>query len=412
MAKFQQRKKLFLIISLTTNLGLLGVFKYYGFFVDNVILLLTALGLPSFTNTIEILLPVGISFYTFQTLSYTIDVYRGRIATRYDFLDFALYVAFFPQLVAGPIERAETLLPQIEKKRTYSAKMTQDAIFLIMWGFFKKLVIADNVAIIVNMVFALEEPSFYILWAGVFAFSIQVIADFSAYTDIARGSAKFLGFNLMPNFNHPYLAVSPSDFWRRWHMSLTFWIRDYVFVPITVDLMRNNKTEKYSENLGVFITFILIGLWHGANWNFVLYGLYHFILFAMFPICGRHVSSGFRNSIIVRPFRILFMFILLNIGYLIFRGGELSLIIEYYSLSPFGVSYEERQMALFLFTKALLFSVPLWVHTLYAHVRKGVYFQERTYLLTYINILASIIMFLGILIMRSNTSNDFIYFQF
>ena len=231
MERYRQWKKYFLLLSLTANLGMLCIFKYYGFFVENIIFILDAAGLPTFTNTLHIVLPVGISFYTFQTMGYSIDVYRDQITPRHNFLDFALYVSFFPQLVAGPIERASRLLPQIESDRSFSIQLFCDAILLILHGFFLKLVVADNVAVTVNKVFAMEEPAFFLLWTGVFGFSIQVFADFSAYTNIARGTAKLLGFELMENFVHPYIAHSPAEFWKRWHISLTGWIRDYVFTP-------------------------------------------------------------------------------------------------------------------------------------------------------------------------------------
>jgi alginate O-acetyltransferase complex protein AlgI len=354
IVRYPQRKKLFLGLSLVTNLGLLGVFKYFGFFVDNFILLLTELGLPSFTNTISIMLPVGISFYTFQTLSYTIDVYWGKIAPRRNFVDFALYVSFFPQLVAGPIERAKRLLTQIEQKRVYNHQMIREGIFLIVWGFFKKLVIADNVAVIANMVFALENPSFYILWAGVFAFTIQIFSDFSAYTDIARGSAKLLGINLSPNFNHPFIAISPADFWSRWHMSLSSWIRDYVFTPVTYYIFRKYRNPVISNQVGILITFLLIGFWHGPSWNFILFGLYFSIIYIIFYIVMRMVPLHIRKKPALQPFRMILMFVLFNISMLIFRGGELVWIWHYFNLSPFGVDLYERQLALFLFSKALL----------------------------------------------------------
>ncbi|RYD78772.1 MAG: MBOAT family protein, partial [Verrucomicrobiaceae bacterium] len=227
-----QWKKGILAVSLTASLGMLCVFKYAGFFVENVRAALLGLGLPSFTYHLEILLPVGISFYTFQSIGYIVDVYRGQTRACRNLLDYSLYVCFFPQLVAGPIERASRLIGQIQKPRSLNIEAAQSALMLILWGIFKKLVIADNVAVICNKVFALREPDFALLWVGVFAFAIQIFADFSAYTDIARGSARLLGFDLMENFRNPYFAHSPGDFWRRWHISLSTWLRDYVYIPL------------------------------------------------------------------------------------------------------------------------------------------------------------------------------------
>ena len=215
MARFAKRKKLFLIISLICNLGMLGFFKYFNFFVESVHEAAMSMGLHFSPIELRIFLPVGISFYTFQTLSYTIDVYRGKLKPRNNFFDFALFVSFFPQLVAGPIERATRLLPQVEKNRRWNNDFFLSAWPLMIRGYLKKLVIADNVAVYVNQIFMLEEPTILLLLAGSLAFAVQIYADFSAYTDIARASARLLGFDLMKNFKSPYLAVSPSDFWRR-----------------------------------------------------------------------------------------------------------------------------------------------------------------------------------------------------
>ena len=211
---------------------MLGFFKYFNFFAENVAAALQALGLSVSEPTLRILLPVGISFYTFQAMSYTIDVYKGELRARRSLLDLAVFISFFPHLVAGPIQRASFLLPQVEARRRFSPERAQSGFILICWGFFKKLVIADNVGVIANKVFALADPTFYILWAGVFAFAIQIYADFSAYTDIARGTSRWLGFELTQNFDHPYLARSPADFWRRWNISLSTWFRDYVYIPL------------------------------------------------------------------------------------------------------------------------------------------------------------------------------------
>ena len=193
---------------------------------------LTSLGIAASLPALRIVLPVGISFYTFQALSYTIDVYRGELRARRSLLDVAVFISFFPHLVAGPIQRASFLLPQVESTRRFSLEKARSGFLLICWGFFKKLVVADNVGVIANKVFALADPSFWILWSGVFAFAIQIYADFSAYTDIARGTSRWLGFELTENFDHPYFARSPADFWRRWNISLSSWFRDYVYIPL------------------------------------------------------------------------------------------------------------------------------------------------------------------------------------
>jgi len=221
MARFTSKKLFFLITSLVCNLGLLGFFKYFNFFTENFINAANNLGFHLHPSSLKIFLPVGISFYTFQTLSYTIDIYRGKLRPRGNFIDFALFVSFFPQLVSGPIERAGRLLPQIEKARKFDWGFISSAFPLLIKGYLKKLVIADNVAVYVDKIFMLEHPTMLLLIAGAVAFAVQIYADFSAYTDIARASARFLGFELIENFDSPYLAVSPSDFWRRWHISFS-----------------------------------------------------------------------------------------------------------------------------------------------------------------------------------------------
>ena len=216
---------------------------------------------------LRIVLPVGISFYTFQAMSYTIDVYRGELRARRSLLDVAVFISFFPHLVAGPIQRASFLLPQVEATRRFSIDKARSGFLLICWGFFKKLVIADNVGVIANKVFALADPSFPMLWAGVFAFAIQIYADFSGYTDIARGTSRWLGFELTENFDHPYMARTPSDFWRRWNISLSSWFRDYVYVPLG-----GSRAGEIAWARNVMVTFLLSGFWHGASWNYVLWG--------------------------------------------------------------------------------------------------------------------------------------------
>jgi alginate O-acetyltransferase complex protein AlgI len=260
MAAYPARRRWFLGLSLAGNLGLLGFFKYFNFFAENVHQVLGLVGLDVPPVALRLLLPVGVSFYTFQELSYTIDVYRGRIAARRDLLDFAAFVCFFPQLVAGPIERAAHLLPQVEAPRRFSWELARQALFLMIWGYFKKLVIADNVGVIANKVFTLAHPSFPVLWAGVLAFGIQIYADFSAYSDIARGAARWLGFDLMRNFDHPYLARGPAEFWRRWHISLSTWFRDYVYIPLG-----GSRVGRWRAAGNVMATFVLSGLWHGAS---------------------------------------------------------------------------------------------------------------------------------------------------
>ena len=260
----------FLALSLTVNLGLLFFFKYFNFFGETLTALCRAISIPFSAPALDIVLPVGISFYTFQALSYTIDVYRGKLEPERDFITFALFVSFFPQLVAGPIEKASNLLPQLKEERTFSYDNATWGLKLMAWGFFKKLVIADRLAaLLVDPVF--ETPTGYS--GGAFliaaaAFAIQIYCDFGGYSDIARGCAKTMGVDLMVNFKAPYFATSITDFWRRWHISLTSWFREYVYIPLG-----GNRKGPWKKTLFITVTFFLSGLWHGAGWTFIIWGL-------------------------------------------------------------------------------------------------------------------------------------------
>jgi D-alanyl-lipoteichoic acid acyltransferase DltB (MBOAT superfamily) len=274
MTRWPGRKNVFLACSLTGQLGLLAFFKYSGFLVDNARALGEKIGLHLPEPALRVVLPVGISFYTFQTMSYTIDVWRGRIAARRNLLDFAAFVSFFPQLVSGPIERADTLLPRMERPRAWDWERFLSAWPLLVTGYYKKLVFADSIAGVVDRVFMVREPSLALLAAGGLAFALQIYADFSGYTDMARGFAKLLGFELMENFRTPYLALTLADFWRRWHISLSTWIRDYLYIPLG-----GSRAKTALGSLAIMLaTLGLSGLWHGAAWNFVVWGLAHGLL--------------------------------------------------------------------------------------------------------------------------------------
>ena len=261
-----------LVLSLVSNLGMLAYFKYAGLFSASCLYLLQAAGHEPSWVVIHVTLPVGISFYTFQTLSYTIDVYRGRIPATRSPLDFALFVAFFPQLVAGPIVRAADFLPQL--KQQIQLRFDAASFWLIAKGLFKKAIVADNLAPFVDAVF--QDPEAWpsaVIWMATLAFSAQIYCDFSGYTDIAIGLAGMLGFRLPKNFDHPYFAASPAGFWRRWHISLSTWLRDYLYIPLG-----GNRRGRWLSHRNVLLTMLLGGLWHGASWNFVLWGLLHGLL--------------------------------------------------------------------------------------------------------------------------------------
>ena len=413
MATTPERKRWFLTASLIVNLGMLGFFKYYNFFAANVQAALAAVHFHVPLPALHVILPVGISFYTFQELSYTLEVYKGRLAPRKDFLDFATFVCFFPQLVAGPIERAAHLLPQVEQPRTFSWPHARDAMFLILWGYFKKLVVADNTGVIANKVFALQQPGFFMLWAGVFAFSIQIYADFSAYSDIARGTARWLGFDLMRNFDHPYMATGPTDFWRRWHISLSSWFRDFVYIPLG-----GSRAGAFKEYRNIFLTFLLSGFWHGANWNYVLWGAYHgalLVLARLFSPRGVR-APGAANWL--TPLRIVGMLVLTNIGWLLFRETDAHYLWRELTTLPDWGNTFERSAGRYLFFYTVLYSLPLWINSIWeVFVSPRLALRDETGAIRstpWIFTQAAIagVLFAALLVFHSQQSLDFIYFKF
>ncbi|MEL6627714.1 MAG: MBOAT family O-acyltransferase [Bacteroidota bacterium] len=264
----ERKRKLLLYASLTLNLGILGFFKYFNFFVDSFIEAFSMFGFELSPRTLNIILPVGISFYTFQTLSYTIDIYRKKLIPTENPISFFAFVSFFPQLVAGPIERATHLVPQFQKARQFDVKLAMDGGRQILWGFFKKVVIADSCAPIVNEIFGnhAEMDTAYLLLGAVY-FAFQIYGDFSGYSDIAIGTARLFGFDLMQNFNMPYFSRDIGEFWRRWHISLSTWFRDYVYIPLG-----GSYGNKWTRIRNIIITFTVSGFWHGANWTFIVWG--------------------------------------------------------------------------------------------------------------------------------------------
>ncbi len=274
----EKKRKFWVGFSLFWNLGILIYFKYFNFFIFEFSTLFNLDSNGYIYQNLDIILPVGLSFYTFQTLSYTIDVYRNKIKATYKLLDFLCFVSFFPQLVAGPIEKATSLLPQFSKERQFNLQLSKDGLRQIMWGLFKKMIIADNVAIAVNAIYASpqDQGSLSLLYASTLFF-FQIYCDFSGYSDIAIGTAKLFGFKLSKNFNIPYLSRSVSEFWRRWHITLTRWFTDYVYGP----LIKGWKRSSFSKVIALFLTMGLIGLWHGANWTFIFFGLFQALMISL-----------------------------------------------------------------------------------------------------------------------------------
>ncbi|HMP74751.1 MAG TPA: MBOAT family protein [Kiritimatiellia bacterium] len=390
--------------SMVVNLGLLGFFKYFNFFIGSAEEMLAAMGLPVERLYLQIVLPVGISFYTFQTMSYTLDVYRRQMAARRDFLDFALFVSFFPQLVAGPIERAAHLLPQMERPRRVTWAGLQEGAWLFTWGLFKKAVIADNLAMLVDRVFAPgADLNVFSVLLGLYAFAFQIYGDFSGYSDMARGLCRAMGFDLMVNFNNPYFALNPSDFWRRWHISLSSWLRDYLYIPLGGNRLGPRRTY-----VNLLLTMLLGGLWHGAAWTFVLWGAFHGALL----IGHRLLGGGDARVPAALPSRLLrriVMFHLICVSWLFFRARSMEQIGEMLcglARWPSAPAPELANGFVFL----LLLCAPLWVvqvvqersGDLLAPIRWS--FVPRTTLYLVIG--------LALLALGHTGGQAFIYFQF
>ena len=314
-AENEQKRKRWLSLSLLINLGILFTFKYFNFFIESFVQLSESIGFYANINTLKIILPVGISFYTFQTLSYTIDIYKGKIKPTSNIVEFFTFVSFFPQLVAGPIERASNLLPQFSKKRYFDYAFAIKGMQLILWGLFKKTVVADRLAYSVSLVYdsPQEFSGFAVIVATIF-FAIQIYCDFSGYSDIAIGTARLFGFDLMTNFKTPYFSTSIREFWQRWHISLSTWFRDYVYIPLG-----GNRVSKSRWWLNVMTTFVVSGLWHGANWTYVIWGGIHGLFYG--------IEKQFEQVRLPKLLSGILVFLIVCIAWIFFRVDNLNAAI-------------------------------------------------------------------------------------
>ncbi len=350
-AHSSRRRKTFLVLSLVINLGLLAAFKYFGFFVESFASLCSLVGLHPSIPSLRIVLPIGISFYTFQSMSYTIDIYRGRMEPCRNLLDFALYVAFFPQLVAGPIERATHLLGQITSPRAITGDRLRSALWLLLQGYFLKVLVADNASLLVDRAFRAAAPSGFEALIGIYAFALQILADFCGYSRIARGVAGLMGFDLVVNFRQPYFAVNPSDFWKRWHISLSSWLRDYLYIPLG-----GNRNGQARTLRNLMLTMLLGGLWHGGAWRFVIWGAYHGALLILFRLLGRRDPAPPR----LRGLQMIGYFQLTCFGWLIFRCESLEQILTFPAAILRGISIDPDMLGVFL-----LLAVPTFLLEFY-----------------------------------------------
>ena len=393
--KTKQEKTLFLAVALIANLGILFVFKYIGFFGD----VLSAFSSNNSLGSLSLILPIGLSFYTFQGLSYVIDIYRKQTKPENNFIIFALYVSAFPQLVAGPIERAKHLIPQLKKEFSFSQVPLREASFLILIGLLKKIVIADNLGIVVDKVYAAPESYVgSVLALATLFFGFQIYCDFSGYVDIARGLGKFLGIDFVLNFKKPYFSANITEFWRRWHISLSNWVRDYIYIS----LGGNKGKRKY---INLFLTMIIMGLWHGAGLNFVIWGMYHGVLLIFHKIIRQlKVLSSFPKIL-----KICITFILVNLGWVFFRSGSAEEAF-YIFKNIFSSSLLES----FQYQEGMLLGVYLILGLIFFelldlrfHFKKYITKMHFVLLALLYIIIVNVIVFLGV-----KETVSFIYFQF
>ena len=419
----KRKRKLWLILSLVSNLGILIFFKYFNFLNTTLNDFFSVIHVELGFENIDILLPVGISFYTFQALSYSLDVHYGRINATHHFGKYALFVSFFPQLVAGPIERSSHLLPQLDKHITFNYDRIRSGLGLVVWGIFKKVVIANRLAVVVNQVYGDPDSysGFEIIIATIF-FSFQIYTDFSAYTDIARGSAQMLGFDLMKNFNRPYFAISIPDFWRRWHISLTTWFRDYLYIPLG-----GNRVPKWRWYVNIMIVFLISGFWHGAAWSFLVWGLLHGI-FQMIDLWSKKSRNRLNEILVIKKeakdilfFKRVWTFILVSFAWIFFRAETFDkalLVIKNStklsfhqlvdgSLYKLGLDSKDFILSIFLILGLLVF----WVMDEKYPIRQWIF--DRHIMTRYMIYLGTIF-FIFIFGFYGTTYNtdEFIYFQF
>ena len=390
--------------NIAINLAILGLFKYYDFFAAE---LATLLGCRGDSVMLHLILPVGISFYTFQALSYSIDIYRGKMEPTRDVVAFFAYVSFFPQLVAGPIERATNLLPQFQQQRHFDYSMAVDGVRQMLWGFFKKVVVADNCAVYVDEIWEnIAGQSSVNLIVAAMLFSIQIYCDFSGYSDIAIGTAKLFGIRLMRNFKVPYFSRDIAEFWRRWHISLTTWFRDYVYIPLG-----GSRVGKWKIVRNTFVIFLVSGLWHGANWTFILWGAFHALLFLPLILLGKNrkytdiVADGRWLPSLKEFGQMLLTFILAALGWILFRSQSISEAVDFFGgLFSVGFGGANFPMRTLVFVAILL--VVEWLQHNREHglSMEGVCSGVVRYA-CYLAVLALIFMF-GVF------NETFIYFQF
>lgn len=409
-----RRRKFFLFVSLGINLGILCFFKYFNFFLDNAISLAAFFGLQLDHPTMHIILPVGISFYTFQGLSYTIDVYRKQMPPEPDFGNYALFVSFFPQLVAGPIERASRLIPQIAKPRTISEEQLKEGALLIFWGFFKKVFIADHIGVLLRntadpFTLAASGDGGLVLASG-WAYLIQLYCDFSAYSDLARGLGKVMGFELMENFRSPFFSSSIQEVWTRWHISLTTWVRDYVYLPLALIQIKRRSLPPYAL---VMITFLLIGLWHGAAWNYIVWGAVNGLLLVSYSFYKKHkrkLARGVKMNWSAPYWRVLATIVTFNVcAYvaLTFRASTVQQVFDWLRLVVTNPTLSEPMLLMTFST--IVYALPMLVIDYLLYKKNDINAFYRAPLWARLGLAYAGIY---LIVVHKASFSEFIYFQF
>jgi D-alanyl-lipoteichoic acid acyltransferase DltB (MBOAT superfamily) len=411
----QSKRRFWFWLSIIVNLGFLGVFKYFNFFSESFVNLLSLFGIKSNLILINVILPVGISFYTFHGLSYVIDIYYGRIKAERNFIDYGVFVSYFPLLVAGPIERATHLLPQIQRKRVFDYHMAKSGLLQILWGFFKKVLIADNCAEFANLIFNNhEQMSGSSLFLGALFFTFQIYGDFSGYSDIALGVSKLFGIELLRNFAFPYFSRDIAEFWRRWHISLSSWFRDYLYIPLG-----GSKVDLSKRIRNTFIIFLVSGFWHGANWTFIVWGGLNALYFLPLLLSNNNrtnleiVAAGKYFPSVFEFFQILRTFLLTVLAWIFFRAENLThakeILAKIFSVSLFEpIHFIGLSRALLVVILVLFFLIIEWIGR---EKQFGLQFMEdvkRPYIRWSFYII--LIALIGLFMPSSET--PFIYFQF
>jgi len=412
-AKTFRLKRFWFLTGIIFSVGFLGVFKYYNFFISSFSDFLSGFGVQVNPHSLNVILPVGISFYTFHGLSYIIDLYKGKIKEEKSFINYALFVSFFPLLVAGPIERATHLLPQINSPRTFDYNKAVDGLRQILWGLFKKIVIADNCAVYVNQVFDNyhSQSGSTLLLAAVF-FAFQIYGDFSGYSDIALGTARLLGIELLRNFNFPYFSRDIAEFWRRWHISLTTWFRDYIYIPLG-----GSRGGTWMKIRNTFIIFLVSGFWHGANWTFIVWGAYNALLFLPLILLKQNrkhtdtVAEGRIFPNIRELGEIIITFLLVVIGWIFFRADSISIAFDYinklFNFTLFDIPYLiNRGYYIPLILSMILFFVVEWIQRNKKHGLQIDNIKFHSVKFSIYFVIIALIFWLG------GKGQTFIYFQF